>query len=43
MPAAYRIDVRAGVVYSVFEDHVTNEERLDISNDWGRTRTSGQR
>ena len=29
MPAAYRIDVRAGVVYSVFEDHVTNEERLD--------------
>jgi hypothetical protein len=28
MPASYRIDVRAGVVYSVFEGHVTNEELL---------------
>jgi len=29
MPASYRIDVRAGVVFSMFEDHVTNEELLD--------------
>ena len=29
MPASYRIDVRAGVVFSVFEGHVTNEELLD--------------
>ena len=28
MPASYRIDVRAGVVFSVFEGHVTNEELL---------------
>ena len=29
MPATYRIDVRAGVVFSMFEEHVTNEELLD--------------
>jgi hypothetical protein len=29
MPASYRIDVRAGVVFSMFQDHVTNEELLD--------------
>jgi hypothetical protein len=29
MSASYHIDVRAGVVYSVFEGHVTNEELLD--------------
>jgi hypothetical protein len=29
MPTSYRIDVRAGVVYSVLEGHVTNEELLD--------------
>ena len=29
MPASYHIDVGAGVVYSVFEGHVTNEELLD--------------
>jgi hypothetical protein len=29
MPASYRVDVRAGVVFSVFEGHVTNEEILD--------------
>jgi hypothetical protein len=29
MPASYRIDVRAGVVFSIFEDHVTNDELLD--------------
>ena len=29
MPASYHIDVRAGVVFSMFEDHVTNEELLD--------------
>ena len=29
MPASYRIDVRAGVVFSVFEGHVSNEELLD--------------
>ena len=28
MPASYRIDLRAGVVYSVLEGHVTNEELL---------------
>jgi hypothetical protein len=28
MPASYRIDLRAGVVFTVFEDHVTNEELL---------------
>ena len=28
MPASHRIDVRAGVVFSVFEGHVTNEELL---------------
>jgi hypothetical protein len=28
MPVSYRIDLRAGVVYSVFEGHVTNEELL---------------
>jgi hypothetical protein len=28
MPASYRIDLRAGVVFSVFEGHVTNEELL---------------
>ena len=28
MPASYRIDLRAGVVYTVFEGHVTNEELL---------------
>jgi hypothetical protein len=28
MPASYRIDVRAGVVFTVFEGHVTNEELL---------------
>ena len=26
MPASYRIDLRAGVVFTVFEGHVTNEE-----------------
>ena len=29
MPASYRIDLRAGVVFTVFEGHVTNEELLD--------------
>lgn len=29
MPASYHIDLRGGVVYSVFEGHVTNEELLD--------------
>jgi hypothetical protein len=29
MSASYRIDLRAGVVFSVFEGHVTNEELLD--------------
>jgi hypothetical protein len=29
MPASYRIDVHAGVVFTVFEGHVTNEELLD--------------
>ena len=29
MPASYHIDLRAGVVFSVFEGHVTNEELLD--------------
>jgi hypothetical protein len=28
MPASYRIDLRAGVVFSVFEGYVTNEELL---------------
>jgi hypothetical protein len=28
MPASYRIDLRAGVVFTVFEGHVTNEELL---------------
>ena len=28
MPASYRIDLRAGVVYSVLEGHLTNEELL---------------
>ena len=29
MPASYRIDLRAGVVFTVVEGHVTNEELLD--------------
>ena len=29
MPVSYHIDLRAGVVFSVFEGHVTNEELLD--------------
>jgi hypothetical protein len=29
MPASYRIDVRAGVVFTTFQGHVTNEEVLD--------------
>lgn len=29
MPVSYRIDVRAGVVFTVFEGHVTNEDLLD--------------
>ena len=29
MPASYRIDLRAGVVFTAFEGHVTNEELLD--------------
>jgi hypothetical protein len=29
MPASYRLDLRAGVVFTVFEGHVTNEELLD--------------
>jgi hypothetical protein len=29
MAASYHIDLRAGVVYSVFEGHVNNEELLD--------------
>ena len=29
MPTSYRIDVRAGVVFSVLEGHITNEELLD--------------
>src|SRR4030095_9125292 len=29
MPVSYRIDVRAGVVYTVCEGRVTNEELLD--------------
>jgi hypothetical protein len=28
MPASYRIDLRAGVVFTVLEGHVTNEELL---------------
>jgi hypothetical protein len=28
MPVSYRIDMRAGVVFTVFEGHVTNEELL---------------
>src|SRR5678815_1303277 len=28
MPASYHIDARAGVVFTVFEGHVTNEELL---------------
>ena len=28
MPASYRIDLRAGVVFTVVEGHVTNEELL---------------
>ena len=29
MPTSYRIDVRAGVVFSVLEGHITNEELLE--------------
>jgi hypothetical protein len=29
MSVSYRIDVRAGVVFTVFEGHVTNEDLLD--------------
>ena len=29
MPASYRIDLRAGVVFTLVEGHVTNEELLD--------------
>jgi hypothetical protein len=29
MPVSHHIDLRGGVVYSVFEGHVTNEELLD--------------
>ena len=29
MPASYHIDVRAGVVFTVLEGHITNEEILD--------------
>src|SRR5262245_27841994 len=29
MPTSYRIDARAGVVFSVLEGHITNEELLD--------------
>jgi hypothetical protein len=29
MPASYRIDVRSGVVFTVFEGRVTNEELLE--------------
>ena len=29
MPTSYRIDVRAGVVFSSLEGHITNEELLD--------------
>ena len=29
MPVSYHIDLRGGVVHSVFEGHVTNEELLD--------------
>ena len=29
MPASYRIDVPVGVVFSVFDGHVTNEELLN--------------
>src|SRR5262245_55368273 len=29
MPTSYRIDVHAGVVFSVLEGHITNEELLD--------------
>jgi hypothetical protein len=29
VPASYRIDVHAGVVFSVFEGRVTNEELLE--------------
>ena len=29
MPASYDIDLRAGVVFTVFEGHVTNEELLE--------------
>ena len=28
MPASYRIDLRAGVVFTLVEGHVTNEELL---------------
>jgi hypothetical protein len=29
MPTSYRIDVRVGVVFSVLDGHITNEELLD--------------
>ena len=29
MPTSYRIDVRAGVVFSVLEGHITNHDLLD--------------
>ena len=29
MPASYHIDVQAGVVFTMFEGHVTNEELLN--------------
>jgi hypothetical protein len=29
MPTSYRIDVRAGLVFSVLEGHITNEDLLD--------------
>jgi hypothetical protein len=34
MPASCRIDVQAGVVFSVFEGQVTNEELLEDAHRW---------
>ena len=43
MPASYRIDLRAGVVFSAFEGQSTTKSYWTISNDCRRTPSSGQR
>ena len=43
MPASYRIDLRAGVVFTLVEGHVTNEDYWPTSSEWLRTPTSCQR